>query len=212
MIGMLKGVVEAAGSDEAVIDVNGVGYLVSAGSRTLARLEPGAEVKLHIETHVREDAFKLFGFLDETDRAWFVHLQGVQGVGAKAAFAILDAVPVSEIANAVALGDKSTFARAKGVGPKLAGRIASELKDKPPPAGRSLSIGLAAHASVDATAAAPAASDAGASEREDAVSALLNLGYQESTARQAVAQVLRDQGEDAALGDVIRLALKELAP
>ncbi len=212
MIGMLKGVVEAAGSDEAVIDVNGVGYLVSAGSRTLARLEPGAEVKLHIETHVREDAFKLFGFLDETDRAWFVHLQGVQGVGAKAAFAILDAVPVSEIANAVALGDKSTFARAKGVGPKLAGRIASELKDKPPPAGRSLSIGLAAHASVDATAAAPAASDAGASEREDAVSALLNLGYQESTARQAVAQVLRDQGEEAALGDVIRLALKELAP
>ncbi|WP_300555365.1 Holliday junction branch migration protein RuvA [Maricaulis sp.] len=212
MIGMLKGVVEAAGSDEAVIDVNGVGYLVSAGSRTLARLEPGAEVKLHIETYVREDAFKLFGFLDETDRAWFVHLQGVQGVGAKAAFAILDAVPVSEIANAVALGDKSTFARAKGVGPKLAGRIASELKDKPPPSGRSLSIGLAAHASVDASSTSPTASDAGASEREDAVSALLNLGYQESTARQAVAQVLRDQSEDAALGDVIRLALKELAP
>lgn len=212
MIGMLKGVVEAAGSDEAVIDVNGVGYLVSAGSRTLARLEPGAEVKLHIETYVREDAFKLFGFLDETDRAWFVHLQGVQGVGAKAAFAILDAVPVSEIANAVALGDKSTFARAKGVGPKLAGRIATELKDKPPPSGRSLSIGLAAHASVDASSTSPTASDAGASEREDAVSALLNLGYQESTARQAVAQVLRDQSEDAVLGDVIRLALKELAP
>ena len=212
MIGMLKGEVEAVGADEAVIDVNGVGYLVSAGSRTLARLEPGASVKLHIETYVREDAFKLFGFLDETDRAWFVHLQGVQGVGAKAAFAILDAVPVSEIANAVALGDKSTFARAKGVGPKLAGRIASELKDKPPPAGRSLSIGLAAPAATDAAAPAPAAGDQGASEREDAVSALLNLGYQENTARQAVAQVLRDAGEDAALGDVIRMALKELAP
>ncbi|WP_300527168.1 Holliday junction branch migration protein RuvA [Maricaulis sp.] len=212
MIGMLKGVVEAVGAEEAVIDVSGVGYLVSAGSRTLARLEPGAEVKLHIETHVREDAFKLFGFIEETDRAWFVHLQSVQGVGAKAAFAILDAVPVSEIANAVALGDKSTFARAKGVGPKLAGRIASELKDKPPPAGRSLSIGLAAHAAADSSAGAPAASAAVTSEREDAVSALLNLGYQENTARQAVAQVLRAEGEEAALGDIIRLALKELAP
>ena len=109
MIGMLRGLVDAVGTEEVVIDVNGVGYLVSAGAQTLARLEVGAEVKLHIETHVREDAFKLFGFLDETERAWFVHLQSVQGVGAKAAFAILDAVPVTEIANAIALGDKSTF-------------------------------------------------------------------------------------------------------
>ena len=145
MIGMLKGVVEAVGADEAVIDVNGVGYLVGCASRTLARLEPGQSVTMHIETHVREDAFRLFGFLEDIERAWFVHLQNIQGVGAKAAFAILDAVPVSEIANAAALGDTSTFSRAKGVGPKLATRIATELKDKAPPQGRSFSIGLAPH-------------------------------------------------------------------
>lgn len=213
MIGMLKGVVEAIGADEAVIDVNGVGYLVGCGSRTLARLEPGQAVTLHIETHVREDAFRLYGFLDDIERAWFVHLQNIQGVGAKAAFAILDAVPVSEIANAAALGDKSTFARAKGVGPKLATRIATELKDKAPPQGRSFSIGLAPHTAgtPDGTGqSAPAAS--GAPARDDAVSALINLGYNESLARQAVASVMREQGETAALNEIIRLSLKELAP
>lgn len=211
MIGMLKGVVEAVGTDEAVIDVGGVGYLVGAGSRTLARLEPGQAVVVHVETYVREDVFRLYGFLDEIERAWFVHLQTVQGVGAKAAFAILDAVPVSEIANAAALGDKATFARAKGVGPKLAARIAVELKDKAPPQGRSFSIGLPVHA-VDSDAGRPVSAPRPVSSREDAVSALINLGYHETHARQAVATVLRESGEDAALGDVIRLALKELAP
>ncbi len=215
MIGMLKGVVEAVGGDELVLDVNGVGYLVGAGSHTLSRLEPGASTRLHIETYVREDQFRLFGFLEEIERAWFVHLQSVQGVGAKAAFAILDAVPVSEIANAAALGDKSTFARAKGVGPKLATRIASELKDKTPPSGRSFSIGLPAHeagepAATSAPDETPAAADI--NSREDAVSALLNLGYPENLARQAVATTLRETGADAELGDVIRLSLKELMP
>lgn len=215
MIGMLKGVIEAVGTEEAVIDVNGVGYLVAAAGQTLARMEPGASVTLHIETYVREDAFKLFAFLDEIERAWFVHLQSVQGVGAKAAFAILDAVPVSEIANAAALGDKSTFARAKGVGPKLATRIATELKDKAPPTGRSLSIGLPAHevlASASGQATDGTAPENGFAAREDAVSGLVNLGYPESTARQAVASVLREIGEGAALGDVMRLSLRELAP
>lgn len=215
MIGMLKGRVEAIGADEAVIDVNGVGYLVGAGSRTLARLEPGQAVVLHVETHVREDAFKLFGFLEDIERAWFVHLQNIQGVGAKAAFAILDAVPVSEIANAAALGDTSTFARAKGVGPKLATRIATELKDKAPPRGRSFSIGLAPHTD-DETVTGPEAGSRSAAQavsaRDDAVSALINLGYHETAARQAVATVLRDKGDAAPLGDVIRLSLKELAP
>lgn len=213
MIGMLKGLVDAVGADELVIDVNGVGYLVSAGAQTLARLEVGAEVKLHIETHVREDAFKLFGFLDETERAWFVHLQSVQGVGAKAAFAILDAVPVSEIANAIALGDKSTFGRAKGVGPKLATRIATELKDKAPPSGRNLGMGMPVHAPEPAVSAdgTTASGDDGA-VREEAVSALLNLGYAEAVARQAVATVQRSASDGLELGEVIRQSLKELAP
>lgn len=215
MIGMLKGIVEAVGADEAVIDVNGVGYLVGCASRTLARLEPGQQVTLHIETHVREDAFRLFGFLEDIERAWFVHLQNIQGVGAKAAFAILDTVPVSEIANAAALGDKSTFARAKGVGPKLATRIATELKDKAPPQGRSFSIGLAPHSADTGsgeTVTRKPEKPAGGASREDAVSALTNLGYHESLARQAVATVLRDKGDDTPLNDVIRLSLKELAP
>lgn len=213
MIGMLKGRVEAIGADELVLGVNGVGYLVGAGARTLSRLEPGQDVVLHIETHVREDAFKLFGFLEDIDRAWFVHLQNIQGVGAKAAFAVLDTVPVSEIANAAALGDKSTFARAKGVGPKLATRIATELKDKAPPVGRSFSIGLPVHGLDSEGAATPAPISGGDSHaREDAVSALINLGYNEGQARQAVASVLRERGNDAPLSDVIRLALKELAP
>lgn len=212
MIGMLKGSVEALGADEVVLDVAGVGYLVGAGARTLSRLEPGQSVVLHIETHVREDAFKLYGFLDDFERAWFVHLQNIQGVGAKAAFAILDTVPVNEIANAAALGDKSTFARAKGVGPKLATRIATELKDKAPPTGRSFSIGLPVHGEDVAASAEPPKQSGGDSvAREDAVSALVNLGYNEGQARQAVATILRDSGPDAPLGDVIRLSLKELA-
>ncbi|WP_417496955.1 Holliday junction branch migration protein RuvA [Maricaulis sp.] len=215
MIGMLKGVVEAIGAEEAVIDVHGVGYLVGAGTRTLSRLEPGQAVVLHIETHVREDAFKLYGFTDDLDRAWFVRLQEIQGVGAKAALSILDVLPPHELANATALGDKAAFARAKGVGPKLATRIATELKDKAPPLGRSFSIGLPVHG--DATAVpdtapqTPMPPSAGAA-RDDAVSALLNLGYPESIARQAVATVMRDAGSDAPISDLIRLSLRVLAP
>ena len=219
MIGMLTGRVAALSADSIVLDVNGVGYLVGVGTGTLARLEPGQTATLHIETHVREDAFKLFGFLDDVERAWFVHLQNVQGVGAKAAFAILDTSPVSEIANAAVLGDKATFSRAKGVGPKLAARIATELKDKAPPQGRSFSIGLPVHDTetppVSGTApakTAPAPADTSGALREDVVSALIKLGYHETHARQAVASVLRDTGGEGGLNDVIRLALKELAP
>ncbi|WP_417496464.1 Holliday junction branch migration protein RuvA [Maricaulis sp.] len=215
MIGMLKGIVEAIGAEEAVIDVSGVGYLVGAGTRTLSRLEPGQAVVLHIETHVREDAFKLYAFTDDLDRAWFVRLQEIQGVGAKAALSILDVLPPHELANATALGDKAAFARAKGVGPKLATRIATELKDKAPPLGRSFSIGLPAHhdAAPGSEAAAPAPIPPSASgARDDAVSALLNLGYPESIARQAVATVMRDAGGDASISDLIRLSLRVLAP
>ena len=215
MIGVLKGIVEAIGAEEAVIDVHGVGYLVGAGARTLSRLEPGQAVVLHIETHVREDAFKLYGFTDDLERAWFVRLQEIQGVGAKAALSILDVLPVGELANATALGDKTAFSRAKGVGPKLATRIATELKDKAPPHGRSFSIGLAVHSAPAATPASPSADSAtlaASASRDDAVSALLNLGYPETIARQAVATVLRDTGGDAPLSDLIRLSLRVLAP
>lgn len=215
MIGMLKGIVEAIGAEEAVIDVNGVGYLVGSGTRTLARLEPGQTVVLHIETHVREDAFKLYAFTDDLERAWFVRLQEIQGVGAKAALSILDVLPPHELANATALGDKAAFSRAKGVGPKLATRIATELKDKAPPLGRSFSICLPVHgetrAGVDTASSPPLPPSAGAA-RDDAVSALLNLGYPESIARQAVATVMRDAGGNAPLSDLIRLSLRVLAP
>lgn len=209
MIGKLKGVVDSVGEEEAVIDVNGVGYLVNAGARTLARLEPGAEAAMHIETYVREDQFKLFGFLSEGDRAWFVRLQSVQGVGAKHALALLDAVGVSEIESATALGDASAFERARGVGKKLAQRIATELKDKAPPMGRSLSGGAAGLNAALGGAPAPGPAPSGA--REAAVSALINLGYGESDARRTCAAVMKALGEDASEGALIKAALKELA-
>lgn len=215
MIGMLKGIVEAIGAEEAVIDVHGVGYLVGSGTRTLSRLEPGQAVVLHIETHVREDAFKLYGFIDDLDRAWFVRLQEIQGVGAKAALSILDVLPPHELSNATALGDKAAFSRAKGVGPKLATRIATELKDKAPPLGRSFSIGLPVHGGASPAADAaplPTLPPSASATRDDAVSALINLGYPESIARQAVATVMRDAGGDAPLSDLIRLSLRVLAP
>lgn len=222
MIGMVRGAVAAIGEDDAVIDVHGVGYLVSAGSRTLARLEIGAAAVIHVETYVREDALKLFGFLSEAERAWFVRLQSVQGVGAKHALAMLDALTVSDIETAAALGDASAFERARGVGKKLAQRIAVELKDKAPPARRRLA-GAGHETLADAladddvgheAAAVPTTAEDDIAEdwaaREGAVSALLNLGYGESEARASVAGAIR-AGAEASEAGLIRAALKELA-
>lgn len=211
MIGKLRGRIDAIGESEAVIDVNGVGYLVGMGGQALARLQQGEEVEIHIETHVREDAFKLWGFLSERERAWFARLQLIQGVGAKAALALLDALGVDELESAAALGDASAFGQAKGVGPKLAGRLALEMKDKPPPVGRAFAPGF----NVAATAGIASADQAevntsGHSAREEAVSALTNLGYAETDARRAAAAASRAHPE-AETGDLIRLALKELA-
>lgn len=217
MIGMLNGVVIALGDDEAVIDVGGVGYLVSVGSRALSRLFIGAGVTLHIETYVREDAFRLFGFLTEAERAWFVRLQGVQGVGAKHALALLDAVSVSGIETASALGDASAFERAKGVGKKLAERIAMELKGKAPPARRrsqkseTLVEALAdGEVPAGANPAGMPVSEADDTARDVAISALVNLGYGESEARHAVALAVT-ANPDAGETMLIRAALKELA-
>jgi len=209
MIGKLKGRVDAVGGEEALIDVNGVGYLVGMGGQALARLSPGTDAEIHIETHVREDYIKLWGFLSEAERAWFARLQIVQGVGAKAALAMLDALGISELESAAALGDASAFGRAKGVGPKLAARLATELKDKPPPMGRTFAADFRPHALGEAGSAPPDADNNSA--REDAVSALINLGYGESDARRAAAGAARAAHDGAESSTLIRLALKELA-
>lgn len=217
MIGMLNGIVVALGEDEAVIDVGGVGYLVSVGSRAMARLSIGSGVTLHVETYVREDAFRLFGFLTEAERAWFVRLQGVQGVGAKHALALLDAVSASGIETAAALGDASAFERAKGVGKKLAERIAMELKGKAPPVRRrsqkheTLVAALGDDdVSAPVPAPQPAADDSDDTARDVAISALVNLGYGESEARHAVALAVTANPQ-AGETMLIRSALKELA-
>lgn len=211
MIGKLRGIVDAIGESEAVIDVNGVGYLVGMGGQALARLTQGAEVEVHIETYVREDAFKLWGFLSERERAWFARLQLIQGVGAKAALAILDALGVDELESAAALGDAAAFGKAKGVGPKLAARLALEMKDKPPPMGRAFAarFSVAAHAGLASTNAGETPPTSNAA-REETVSALINLGYAETDARRAAASATR-ANPDADIAALIRLALKELS-
>ena len=209
MIGKLKGVVESVGDDWVIIDVGGVGYEVSCSGRTLGNLPAiGSEVALSIETYVREDQIRLFGFTHANDRTWFRLLQSVQGVGAKVALAILDTLTPSDIANAIALQDKAIVAQAQGVGPKVAQRIVTELKDKAPAL-------LAQTGGGVADVAVVLSGDAGTSSAVvDAVSALSNLGYAPAQASGAVAQVIRDKGDAGAeltAPELIRLGLKELS-
>jgi Holliday junction DNA helicase RuvA len=197
-------VVGAIGEETALIEVGGVGYVVQAGARTLGRLSMGAPARLYIETHVREDAIRLFGFDSEEERAWFAHLQTIPGVGAKVALAILDAMPPAVLVDAVALQDKAAFTRANGVGPKLAARLAQELAAKQGPKGF-LSL-AAAQASRDAT---PVSGVNGA--RAEAVSALVNLGIDSSSAARAVASAAKNFAADAPAPELIRAALKEVS-
>ncbi|MDX2224801.1 MAG: Holliday junction branch migration protein RuvA [Rhodospirillaceae bacterium] len=205
MIGKLKGRVDSIGADGAVIDVNGVGYEVFCSARTLAALPAlGGAVDLTIETHVREDHIHLYAFASTLERDVFRVLMTVQGVGAKVALAILSALTAPQIAQAVAAGDQTAFRRASGVGPKLAQRLAVELKDKLPAFG---GIALATTAaSPRAKAAAPGGA---ASPVEDAVSALVNLGYGRMD---AFAAVSRAAAADAAapVAALIKLSLREL--
>lgn len=193
MIASLKGVVQAVGTDNAVIEVGGVGYLVQASSRALGSLEPGVAAFLLVETQVREDAITLYGFTSAGERDWFRLLTGVQGVGGKVALAILGTLAPDEIARAITLDDKAMIARAPGVGPRLAARITTELKGKGPTAGVAMPPGIAAIAPASAAA--------------DAISALENLGFRTAEAARAVAEAERGLGElpTAAL---IREALK----
>jgi Holliday junction DNA helicase RuvA len=210
MIGMISGICLMAGTGEAIIDCSGVGYLLQCGSRTLAKLSEGEVARLHVETHVREQAITLFGFHSEEERAWFVRLQSVQGVGPKAALAILDILSPGEILSAASLEDKTAFSRASGVGPKLATRIATELSGKPAPTGRGFQPVFTGPSGETGTESArnEGLSDMGL--RNDAVSALVNLGIGQSEALRAVAQAYASFEEDPNIDVLIRVALKEL--
>jgi holliday junction DNA helicase RuvA len=205
LIAKLKGVVDSVDTDSAVIDVGGVGYLVSASSRTLRDLVAGGEATMLVETIVREDAIALYGFLETAERDWFRILTTVQGVGARVALSILSTLSPGEIARAIAAQDRATLSRPAGVGPKLAARLATELKDK------AAAFGVAAAApGAKGGAAAPAAMPSG-SINEDAVSALENLGYKRVEAFGAVARVTQRLGEGATFDAVVRAGLQELA-
>jgi holliday junction DNA helicase RuvA len=204
MIGKLKGTVEEIGEDYVLVDVHGVCYVAFCSSRTLSKLGGvGEAVVLFIETYVREDQLKLFGFMTALEREWFRLLQIVQGVGSKVALAVLSTLTPAELANAIALQDKTSISRAPGVGPKVAIRILTELKAKAPAfAGDgAINIGLKQELG-EGVAAAPVS---------DAVSALTNLGYSRDQAANAIAAALKNGGEGADSAKLIRLGLKELA-
>lgn len=204
MIGKLNGILDSRGDDYVVVDVHGVGYVAHCSSRTLQSLpKPGEPVVLLIETHVREDMIRLFGFRSDLEREWFRLLQTVQGVGAKVALAILSTLPPGDLANAIALRDKAAVARTPGVGPKGAERIVTELKDKAP-AFSTVDPALArlSGAVDDRTASKPVT---------DAISALTNLGYGQPQAAAAIAAAARTAGEGTETAQLIRLGLKELA-
>ena len=202
MIGKLTGIIDSQGEDFAILDVHGVGYVVHCSARTLQKLPKlGEPVTLAIETQMREDSIRLFGFTSETEREWFRLLQSVQGVGAKVALAVQTVLDGAELASAIACQDKTAIARAPGVGPKLAARIISELKDKA--AMSAMADGMGARiVGTDGVQLAAA---------QDALSALVNLGYGRPQAAAAVATSLAALGESAPTPDLIRLSLKELA-
>ena len=199
MIALLTGRVEQLAEGSCVLDVNGVGYLVQASTRTLAALpQPPAAARLLIETHVREDAILLYGFADPAERDWFRLLTTVQGVGGKVALSVLSALSPRDLVGAIAAGDRASLTRASGVGAKLAMRLLTELRDK-------------AGAMPTGTAFAPVMPLPGGGVAADALSALVNLGYRRPDAQSAVARVAERLGAGAALDQFIRESLKELA-
>lgn len=200
MIGKLRGKVDAIGDSFLIVDVNGVGYEVQASVRTLRNLKIGDEVSLTIDTHVREDAIRLFGFSSEVERSWFRTLQNVQGVGSKVALALLGTLSPQELANAIALGDWASVEQAPGIGKKLALRIVAELKDKAP----GLTV---AGMQLPVAGGEPEQGNAAA----EAMSALSNLGYAAAQASAAVAVAIKELGADADTAKLIRRGLKELA-
>jgi Holliday junction DNA helicase RuvA len=193
MIGKLKGTIDEIGEDHCILDVHGVGYVVFCPARTLAGLDAGEAAVLHVDTYVREDMIRLYGFSSTLEREWFRLLQNVQGVGAKVALSVLSTLAPGELASAIALRDLAMVSRAPGVGKRVAERIVTELKGKAPALAGEASAGIGF---------APAA---------DAVSALTNLGYSRDVAANAVAAAMKAAGEGADSAKLIRLGLKELA-
>jgi len=197
VIAKLSGLVDATGDGWAVVDVGGVGYLVFCSSRTLSRLTIGEAVRLLVETHVREDAILLYGFAETAEREWFRMLTTVQGVGAKAALAVLSALAADELVRAIAADDRAAITRAAGVGPRLASRIIGELRER-----------------AAATAIGPAAAPSSVPIMEggvgDAVSALVNLGFRPAEAMNVVAEVAGRLGSEANTESLVRLGLAEL--
>jgi Holliday junction DNA helicase RuvA len=203
VIGKLTGVIDSVTEDGVLLDVNGVGYVVQASSKTLARIgDKGAPASLLIETQVREDAITLFGFADHPEHDWFRLLRTVQGVGGKVALAILSTLTPAELANAVAAQDKASVSRANGVGPKLAQRIVTELKEK--------AAGMAMGAAAANIAAFPVPKGEGGDLVNDAISALVNLGYRRAEAFGAVSKVIAAGGKPK-LDDLIVNGLRELS-
>lgn len=206
MFAKLSGIIDTVLENAVILDVQGVGYLVYASPRTLSRVGGhGDTASLLIDTNVREDAITLYGFLEASEQEWFRLLTTVQGVGAKAAMAILGVTPPDQLGFAIAAGDKTALTRADGVGPKLATRILTELKDK---AGK---IDLQAKPKGVQAAAAPAPANEEGGIENDAVSALVNLGYGRTDAYTAVLQAKQKSNDNSTLNDLIKLALKELA-
>ncbi|NQZ14210.1 MAG: Holliday junction branch migration protein RuvA [Alphaproteobacteria bacterium] len=206
MISKLTGILDSAHDNFVILDVNGVGYQVFCSNTTLSRCgQQGDPLSLLIDTNVREDAITLYGFMSASEQEWFRLLTSVQGVGAKAGMAILALCPPEQLGFAIASGDKAAIQRADGVGPKLAARILTELKDK------AAKIDLSAKPKgVSMPAAANEAAPSGV--EQDAVSALINLGYQRSDAYAAVMQVKQKaENDNLEVGDMIRLALQELS-
>lgn len=203
MIAKLKGILDSTGDGFLILDVNGVGYRVFCSNKTLAKMPSvGQAAALLIETQVREDHIHLFGFADALEKGWFSLLTTVQGVGAKVALAILSVLSSEELSMAVLSGDSKSITRANGVGPKLAVRIVTELK------GKAGGFEAAGTASPDGAAAV----SENVSAVNDAVSALVNLGYARMDAAMAVNKAWKARGKDAAVSDLIRDALKEFAP
>ena len=201
MFAKLTGVVDDLAEDHLVLDVHGVGYLVFATTKTLATLAIGDSVALKIDTQVGEDHFRLFGFKSADEQRWFRLLQSVQGVGARVALAILSTLPPDMLSAAIAAQDKASVARANGVGPKLALRIITELKDK----------ALVVTIGGTATDMQKSARTSPMGQSGDAMSALTNLGYTLGQAHDAVAKAQLKLGDSANLAVLIRQALKEAA-